>query len=137
MTKSRRPNAGNSVGIVVQMDGAAHNIGIGGKVTAPKAIADNHHRGATRYRILRTEQPSLLGHCAEDGKISGTGDEQLETLRPRSTSQIDAATAGGGHVFEHTGAILEIVHLGHGETDAVQSYPGIVVEDFHQTIGLT
>src|SRR6516225_9655695 len=103
MAKSWRQNAGNGVRIVVQVDAAAHDMGIGGKAPAPKAIADDHDRGATGYRVLRTEQPSLLGNCAEEGKIGGTDDEQLETLRLRSTGQIDAAAAGGAHVLEHTG----------------------------------
>src|SRR5262249_4417989 len=119
VTKSWRQNADNRVEIVVQADGAADNVGVGGKVASPNAIADDHDRRITGYRVLLTEQPSLLGDCPEHGEIRGTDNEQCKTLRLRSTGPIDAPSARGTHVLEHACAISKVVHFGHGEPDAM------------------
>src|SRR5579883_1538696 len=60
MAKSRWQNPDNRQGIVVEPEGAADNVRIGAKGTAPQAIADHGFFGETRYEVLGTEQPSKL-----------------------------------------------------------------------------
>ncbi len=129
MAEIRRHDGDDLIGIVVDAEALADDVGIGTELAAPETITEDHGVEESGNDIGLGVEVANLRLRSEESEVIRTGGESFDAFGTIAAAEVGVDGPDYRNILEDAGAILEVDEFGFGHADVGNVGAAEIVED--------